>query len=415
MQGKRVVITGLGAITPIGIGKDEFWNALVEGKSGISKITYFDASAMDAQIAAQLKNFDPSLYMEKKEARKLVPFIQYAMAAAKLALEDAKLVITPDNAEEIGTMVGSGIGGIGFLEEQAIILKEKGPSRLSPFTVPYMIANMAAGYVSISTGAKGPNSCVVTACATGTHSIGDAFKIVQRGDAKVMIAGGSEASITPLGVASFCASRALSTSNDTPEKASRPFDAKRNGFVMGEGAGIVILEELEYAKKRGASIYAEVVGYGMSGDAHHITAPAPGGEGAIRAMRMAINDAGLSVNDIDYINAHGTSTELNDKFETMAIKTLFGERAYKIPVSSIKSMVGHLLGAAGAVEMVATVLTIVNGIIPPTINYEDKDPDCDLDYVPNKSRKAIVKTALSNSFGFGGHNAVLCVKKYQDA
>jgi len=403
----RVVITGLGAVTPIGIGAEEFFKNLCLGVSGISRISFFDPSAYSCQIAGQVSDFDPGQFMDKKEARKLVRFIQFGIAAAKLAVQDAALTINESNANEIGVIIGSGIGGINFLEEQAAVLREKGPDRLSPFTVPYMITNMAAGMVSIQLGAKGPNSCVVTACATGTHSIGDAFKIIQRGDAKAMLAGGAEASICPIGVGSFCAARALSA-----EGISRPFDLKRDGFVMGEGAGVVVLEDLEYAKVRGAKIYAEIVGYGMSGDAYHITAPAPGGEGAARAMKLALKDGKLNPEDIDYINAHGTSTELNDKFETMGIKAAFGDQAGKLAISSNKSMVGHLLGAAGAVELIATVLTVNRDIIPPTINYECPDPECDLDYVPNAARKAKVRAAISNSFGFGGHNAVLAVKKF---
>jgi 3-oxoacyl-[acyl-carrier-protein] synthase II len=410
---KRVVITGLGAVTPIGIGHKAFFENLIAGKSGAGRITRFDPAAYTSQVAAEITDFEPEKFMDKKEAHKLVRFIQLAVAAAKLAVGDAGLEITESNADRIGVLIGSGIGGIDFLEQQAYVLKEKGPSRLSPFTVPYDITNMAAGIVSIHLQAKGPNSCVSTACATGTHAIGDAARILQRGDAEVMVAGGSEASICPLGIASFCAARALSTGfNDDPKKASRPFDGKRDGFVMGEGAGVVILETLEYAKARGAQIYAEIVGYGMSGDAYHITAPAPGGEGAARAIKAALKDAHLSPEDIDYINAHGTSTDLNDKYETMAIKTAFGDRAKKLAISSNKSMIGHLLGAAGAVELIATVLTIKNGQVPPTINWEVPDPDCDLDYVPNKSRQMEVKAAISNSFGFGGHNAVLVVKKF---
>jgi 3-oxoacyl-[acyl-carrier-protein] synthase II len=412
MQKIRVVVTGLGCITPIGIGKDAFWNNLIAGKSGISRIMHYDPTGFDCQIAGEVKDFDPSLYMDKKDARRIVRFIQFAIAAAKLAIEDAKFTITPDNANRTGTLIGSGIGGVSFLEEQAKVLMEKGPSKISPFTVPWMIANMAAGQVSIFLGAKGPNSCTVTACATGTNSIGDAMKIIQRGDADAMIAGGTEAAITPLSMAGFSAARALSTRNDAPEKASRPFDKERNGFVMGEGAGIVVLESLEHAQKRGAHIYAELVGYGMSGDAYHITAPAPGGEGAARAISLALSDGGLKPGDIDHINAHGTSTELNDKFETMAIKTVFGPYAKKIAVSSNKSMVGHLLGAAGGVELIATVLSIKNDIVPPTLNLENPDPECDLDYVPGKARKMTVRAAISNSFGFGGHNAVLAAKKF---
>jgi 3-oxoacyl-[acyl-carrier-protein] synthase II len=409
---KRVVITGMGVISPIGIGLDSFWNGLAAGKNAVTKITHFDASKFYSQIAAEVKDFNPADYFDKKEARRLVRFIQFAVAASKMAAENANLTINKENAADIGTIIGSGIGGIGFLEEQVKVLLEKGPDKLSPFTVPYMITDMAAGYVSIKLGAKGPNSCIVTACATGTNCIGEACEVIRRGAAKAMLAGGSEASITPVGVGSFCAARALSPRNDDPEHASRPFDKERNGFVMGEGAGVVILEDLEYAKARGANILAEVVGYGMSGDASHITAPAPGGEGAVRAIRAALKDADLAPEQIDYVNAHGTSTQLNDKFETMALKTVFGDKAKKLPISSNKSMFGHLLGAAGAVELIASVLTIKHGIIPPTINYKVPDPECDLDYVPNTARKAEVKTVLSESFGFGGHNAVLIVKKF---
>lgn len=408
----RVVITGLGVISPIGIGKEVFWKNLTAGQNGIGPITHFAAAGFDSQIAGEVKDFDPGLYLERKEAKKLVRFIQFAVAASKLAVEDAQLQITPDNTDEIGVIIGSGIGGIGFLEEQARTLHEKGPGKLSPFTVPFMITDMAAGYTSILLGVKGPNMCIVTACATGTHCIGEAFKLIQRGAARAVIAGGTEASITPLGVGSFCAARALSTRNDAPAKASRPFDKERNGFVMGEGAGSVILESLEAAQARGAHIYAEIVGFGMSGDAHHITAPAPGGEGAVRAIRAALKDAGLSPDEIDYVNAHGTSTELNDKFETMALKTVFGDHARRLAISSNKSMIGHLLGASGAVEFIATTLSVVNDLAPPTINYENPDPECDLDYVPNQARALKIKAAISNSFGFGGHNAILVVKKF---
>lgn len=409
---KRVVVTGLGAITPIGIGKEAFWENLSAGKNGTDKISRFDASSFSTQIAAEVKDFTPTDYLDKKEARRLVRFIQFAVAAAQLAVKDANLSISEENAPDIGVLIGSGIGGIEFLEQQARNLHEKGPSKISPFTVPYMIADMATGYVSIDLGAKGPNLCVVTACATGTHSIGEAYKIIQRGAAKAMIAGGAEASISPLGVASFCAARALSTRNDDPAHASRPFDKERDGFVIGEGSGVVILEDLEFAKARGAKIYAELIGYGMSGDASHITAPAPGGEGAARAIRAALKDASLSPEQIDYINAHGTSTLLNDKFETMAIKTVFGDHAHKLAISSNKSMIGHLLGASGAVEFIASTLSIVNNTAPPTINHAVPDPECDLDYVPNQARKMTINTAMSNSFGFGGHNAILVVKRY---
>jgi 3-oxoacyl-[acyl-carrier-protein] synthase II len=409
----RVVVTGMGAITPIGIGLEAFWQSLIEGKSGIGPITHFNTEGFDCRIAGEVKGFDPSLYMDKKEARRLVNVLQFAIAAAKMALQDGKLTVSAENANDIGVLIGSGIGGIGFMEEQAVILKEKGPGRVSPFSVPWMITNMAAGMVSIATGAKGPNSCVTTACATGTHATGDAMRILQRGEASAMLAGGTEAAITPLGIASFCSAKALSTRNDAPEKASRPFEHDRDGFVMGEGSGVVLLETLEHAKKRGARIYAEIVGYGMSGDAHHITAPAPGGEGAARAMLAALKDAKLSPTDIKHINAHGTSTELNDKFETMAVKRVFGDWAKKIAISSNKSMIGHLLGAAGAVEFIATVLSVVNDLVPPTINYDTPDPECDLDYTPNSARSMTVEAAMSNSFGFGGHNASLIVKKFK--
>jgi 3-oxoacyl-[acyl-carrier-protein] synthase II len=402
----RVVITGLGVVSPIGTGKETFWANLTAGKNGIGPITHFDTTGFTSRIAGEVKDFEPGLYMEKKEAKRLVKFIQFGVAASKLAIEDANLQITPENAADIGVIFGSGIGGIGFLEEQARTLHEKGPDRLSPFTVPFMITDMAAGYISILLGAKGPNMCVVTACATGTNCIGEAFKLIQRGGATAVIAGGSEAAITPLGIGSFCAARALSNAG------SRPFDKTRDGFVMGEGGGSVILEDLESAQARGARIYAEIAGYGMSGDAYHITSPAPGGEGAIRAIRAALKDAKMSPAEIDYVNAHGTSTELNDKFETMALKTAFGDHARKLAISSNKSMLGHLLGASGAVEFVATTLSVVNDLAPPTINYGTPDPDCDLDYVPNQSRKMAINAAISNSFGFGGHNAILVVKKF---
>ena len=414
MAERRVVVTGLGAVTPIGQGKDDFWKALKEGKSGIGRITHFDPSAFSSHVAGEVKDFDPSLYVDKKEARRLVSFITFAIAASKMALADAKLEINEQNAPDIGVIIGSGIGGIKFLEDQAKVLFEKGPGRCSPFMVPLMICDMAAGMVSIHTGAKGHNACTVTACASGTHSIGDAFEMIVRGSADAMIAGGSEAAITPLGIAGFCAAQALSTANnETPEKASRPFDAKRDGFVMGEGAGIVVLEELEHAKKRGAHIYCEVVGYGASGDAFHMTAPHSEGDGAKRAIRAALKRANMKPEDIDYINAHGTSTELNDKLESMAIKEVFGDHAKKVAVSSTKSMTGHLLGAAGGIEFVAAAMSIKEDFVHPTINYENPDPNCDLDYVPNKGRSMTVRAAMSNSFGFGGHNAILIAKKYK--
>jgi len=407
------VVTGLGVISSIGIGNDAFWQGLSTGKNGIGPITQFDASKFPTKIAGEVQDFNPADYLDKKEARRLVRFIQFAIAAAKMAQKDSGLNVKEQDPDQTGVLIGSGIGGIKMLEDQAKILHEKGPDKLSPFTVPYMITDMAAGYVSIALGAKGPNSCVVTACASGTHSIGEAYEIIKRGAAKVMFAGGSEACVTPLGVASFCAARALSTRNDDPKHASRPFDKERDGFVMGEGCGLVVLEDLEYAKARKAHIYAEVIGYGMSGDANHITAPAPGGEGAVRAIFAALKDAGISPSEIDYVNAHGTSTLLNDKFETMALKTAFGEHAKKLAISSTKSMIGHLLGASGAVELIATTLSMINNVAPPTINYTTPDPECDLDYVPNKARKMPINIAMSNSFGFGGHNAILILKKYQ--
>jgi 3-oxoacyl-[acyl-carrier-protein] synthase II len=412
---RRVVISGLGVISPIGNDLSTFWNNLIAGKSGVGPVTQFDASDYPTRIAAEVKNFDPLDYMDRKEARRMDRFVQFAVAAARQALEHAGLDMNQVDPDRVGVYIGSGIGGLTTWEEQYQVLLNRGPNRVSPFFIPMMISNMAAGQVSIITGAKGPNSTSVSACASGTHSIGDAFRIIQHGDADVMIAGGAESTIRPLAFAGFCAARAMSTRNDEPEKASRPFDKDRDGFVMGEGAGVLILEELEHAKKRGANIIAEIVGYGMSGDAYHLTSPAPGGEGAARAMARAIQDAGLKPEDIDYINAHGTSTDLNDKFETMAIKKAFGDHAYKLAVSSNKSMIGHMLGAAGGVEAVATAMTLKEQIIPPTINYETPDPECDLDYVTNEARRARVRAALSNSFGFGGHNATIALKTYEDA
>jgi len=411
---RRVVITGIGVISPIGNQIDEFWNSLIEGKSGIDLITQFDTSEYPAKIAGEVKGFDPTAFIEKKEARRLDRFTQFAIAAAKMALEDAKLTIDDSNAERVGVYIGSGIGGLHTIEEQHKVLLNKGPKRISPFFIPMLISNMASGQVSIYTGAKGFNSAPISACATGTHAIGDAYHMVKRGDVDVMIAGGTEATITPLAVAGFTSMKAISTRNDDPQRASRPFDRDRDGFVMGEGSGILILESLEHALKRGAKIYAEIIGYGATGDAYHITAPAPEGEGAARAIKMALRVAGIQPEEVDYINAHGTSTDLNDKYETMAIKTAFGDHAYQLAVSSTKSMTGHLLGAAGAVEGIALALTLKNGIIPPTINYETPDPDCDLDYVPNEARKKDVKVGLSNTFGFGGHNATIVMRKYQD-
>lgn len=409
---KRVVVTGIGAITPIGTGKERFWQALKAGQSGIGRISKFDVTDYPTKIAGEVKDFDLIEYIDKKEARRMDRFTQYGVAATKLAIEDAKLDVEKVDSHRFGVVLGSGIGGIETLEKEYEKLMNKGPSRVSPFFIPMMISNIGAGQISMTFGAKGPNTTVVTACASSTNAIGDAFKIIQRGDADVMITGGAESSITPLSVAGFCSMKALSTRNDEPEKASRPFDKDRDGFVMGEGSGILILEELEHAISRGAHIYAEVVGYGMSADAYHITAPAPEGEGAARAMRNAIKDANILPEDIDYINAHGTSTPFNDKFETMAIKSVFGEYAYKLSVSSTKSMTGHLLGAAGGIEAIACSLAIDEGFIPPTINYTTPDIECDLDYVPNEGRKVEVQYALSNSLGFGGHNASIILKKY---
>jgi len=410
---QRVVVTGMGVVTALGSDLPTFWNNLLEGKSGVSLIEAFDTTDYTTKIAAEIKGFDPGLYnIDKKESRKMDRFVQFGVAASQLAIEDAKLAIgTNADPERVGVIVGSGIGGLGTWEDQHTTLMEKGPRRVSPFFIPMMIANMASGQISMITGAKGPNTAAVSACATGTHSIGDSFKMIQRGDADVMICGGAEATIRPIGMAGFCAMRAMSTRNDEPEKASRPFDVDRDGFVMGEGAGVLILESLEHAQARGARIYAEVIGYGMSGDAYHMTDPDP--DGAARCMKKAINDAGIDPATIQYINAHGTSTGAGDKSETTAIKKTFGDHAYKLAVSSTKSMTGHLLGAAGGVEAVILGLTLQNGTIPPTINLDNPDPECDLDYVPNKPRKADVQVALSNSFGFGGHNATIIMRKFE--
>jgi 3-oxoacyl-[acyl-carrier-protein] synthase II len=414
MSVKRVVITGLGIISPIGTGIEKFWSNLLEGKSGIGPITKFDPSELPTRIAGEVKDFNPEDFLDKKEARRMDLFTQYAVAAAKMAIEDSQMDLSKVDLDRMGVILGSGIGGIGTMEEQCKVMINKGPNRTSPFMVPMMIVNMAAGQISIHFGAKGPNITVVSACASGTNAVGDAFKLIQRGDADVVITGGTEASITPLSFSGFCSMKALSTRNEEPTKASRPFDKERDGFVMGEGSAILILETLEHALKRGAKIYAEVLGYGSTADAHHITAPAPEGEGAARAMRMALNDAELQPEDIDYINAHGTSTELNDKFETLAIKRVFGEAAEKVAISSTKSMTGHLLGAAGALELAVCALAIDDGKIPPTINYENPDPDCDLDYVPNAKREKEISYTLSNSLGFGGHNATVILGKYRD-
>src|SRR5690625_4698420 len=413
MNNRRVVITGVGAVASLGNDADTLWDNIIAGKSGIDTITRVNKDDFPVHVAAEIKDFDAKNYMERKEARKMDLFTQYAVAASKMAVEDANLVIDDSNAERVGVWIGCGIGGMDTYEDQHRKFINKGYRRVSPFFVPMLIPDMAAGQVSIQLGAKGINSCTVTACASGTNSIGDAFKAVQRGDVDYIITGGTEAPITNLAFAGFSAMRALSQ-NEVPAKASRPFDKHRDGFVMGEGAGILVLETLESAQKRGAHIYAEIVGYGASGDAHHITAPAPDGEGAARAMKQALEDANITNNDVDYINAHGTSTELNDKYETAAIKKVFGDYAYHLAVSSTKSMTGHLLGAAGGVEAIISVKAIDEGIIPPTINYETPDEACDLDYVPNESRQQDVQVVMSNSFGFGGHNATLVFKKYTE-
>ncbi|MDD9270252.1 beta-ketoacyl-ACP synthase II [Paenibacillus sp. GCM10023248] len=409
---KRVVITGMGVVTALGQDLETFWGNLTSGKSGVSAIENFDVSEYPTRIAAEIKDFNIEDYVDRKESRRMDRFVQFAVAGALNALKDANLNLKEDtDPERVGVSVGSGIGGLNTWEEQHRVLLEKGPKRVSPFFIPMMIANMASGHISMITGAKGPNSTAVTACATGTHSIGDSFKMIQRGDADVMICGGAEATITPIGVAGFCALRAMSTRNEDPHAASRPFDTDRDGFVMGEGSGVLILESLEHAQQRGARIYAEVIGYGMSGDAYHMTDPDP--DGAARCMSRAIKDAGIAPEAITYINAHGTSTPVGDKSETTAIKKALGDHAYKVAVSSTKSMTGHLLGAAGGVEAVICGMTIANSVIAPTINLDNQDPECDLDYVPNTARQAQVEIAMSNSFGFGGHNATIIMKRFQ--
>ena len=409
---RRVVVTGLGLVTPLGIGVDETWTALCKGQSGISEITRFDASGFDTKIAGEVKGFQPKDFLSKKEAKRTQRFIAYAIAASRMALEDSRLAIDRTNENRVGVLTGCGLGGLRLLEETTVALQEKGPQRVTPFFIPMMIGNMAPGMISIYLGAKGPNSSISTACASGTHAVGDAFKIIKRGSADAMITGGVESVITPTCIAGFNAMKALSTRNDEPEKASRPFDRERDGFVVGEGCGIMVLETLEAALERGARIYAEICGYGMSGDGYHMAAPAPDGEGAARCMAAALSDAQMTGDEIDYINAHGTSTQLNDLYETKAIKSVFKEKASSIAVSSTKSMTGHLLGGAGGIETVFTALAISDGIIPPTINLDHPDEECDLDYVPNKARKMVVKSAMTNSFGFGGTNATLILKKY---
>jgi len=410
---KRVVVTGIGVISPIGTGREEYWNALKAGTCGIDKITHFDATDFATQIAAEVKEFNPADYMDRKEAKRMDRFTQFAVAAAGLALKDSNIDLEKVTPERFGTIIGSGVGGIDTLETQHEKLLAKGPGRVSPFLIPMMILNMASGHVSMAYNAKGPNTSVCTACASSTNAIGDAFKIIQRGDADLMFAGGAEASITPLGMAGFCTMKAMSTRNDDPKTASRPFDTDRDGFVMGEGSGVVILEELEHALARNATIYGEVVGYGSTADAYHITSPAPEGEGATRSMKMAMDDAGAKAEDINYVNAHGTSTPYNDKFETMAIKNLLGDHAKNIYVSSTKSMTGHLLGSSGAVEAIAVMLALKEGYIHGTMGMQNQDPELDLNYLPNKGTEAEVNYALSNSLGFGGHNATLCFKRYE--
>ncbi|WP_254564202.1 beta-ketoacyl-ACP synthase II [Oscillatoria sp. HE19RPO] len=413
LERKRVVVTGLGAVTPIGNTLQEYWEGLLSGRNGIGPITLFDPSSHSCRIAGEVKGFDPHDYLEKKEAKRMDRFAQFAIAASKQAIADASFEINELNADQVGIVIGNGIGGMKVMEDQQTIYLNRGPDRCSPFMVPMMIANMAAGLTAIHTGAKGPNSCVVTACAAGSNAVGDAFRLIQGGYAQAMLCGGTEAAVTPLSVAGFAAARAVSTRNDDPLHACRPFDRDRDGFVMGEGAGILLLEELEHALARGAKIYAEMVGYAMTCDAYHMTSPVPGGEGATRAMLLALKDAGLSPEQVSYINAHGTSTAANDKTETNAIKNALGDHAYKIAVSSTKSMTGHLLGGSGGIEAVATVMAVAHDKVPPTINLENPDPECDLDYVPHHSRDCPVNVALSNSFGFGGHNVTLAFAKYQ--
>ncbi|MBI3189229.1 MAG: beta-ketoacyl-ACP synthase II [Ignavibacteriales bacterium] len=409
---RRVVVTGMGAVTPIGIGIEEYWKNAVAGTSGGGNITCFDTTQYDTKIACEVKNFNPLNFIDRKQTNRMDLFTQYAMAAAEMAFKHSGLSLEKENRERIGVIFGSGIGGMWTWHKQMHEMYTGGPGRISPFFVPMMIADIAAGQISMRFGFKGPNYATTSACATSSHAIADAFILIQRGDADIIFSGGSEAAITPMGVGGFNAMKAMSTRNDEPQKASRPFDAQRDGFVMGEGGGVMVLEELSHALDRGATIYAEVAGIGLTADAHHITAPAPGGEGAVRSMRICIQDAGLKPEDVDYINAHGTSTAFNDKSESEAIRTLFGEHAYKLHVSSTKSMVGHLLGAAGAVEAIVTALSIQNDMITPTINYENPDPECDLNYVPNQTIKKTVNVAISNTFGFGGHNASILLKKY---
>jgi len=409
---RRVVATGVGLATPLGIGIENVWQRILNGESGIAPITRFDTALHETKFAGEIKEFKPEDYISPKEIKRMDLFIQYALAASKVAMEDAGLDMGKEDAERAGVVVGTGLGGLPTIEKYHSVLLERGPGRITPFFIPMLIANEAPGHIAIQYGLKGPNLSIVTACATGSHSIGEASRIIQYGDADIMVAGGTEANLTPLTVGGFNAMKALSTRNDAPQKASRPFDKDRNGFVVAEGSGIVVLEELEHALKRGAKIYGEIAGYGYNGDAYHITAPCPDGEGFIRCIKMALKDAGISPDDVDYINAHGTSTELNDYTETLAIKEVFKEKAYKIPVSSTKSMTGHLLGAAGAIEAVFSLLSIRDNVCPPTINYETPDPQCDLDYVPNASRSHRIDIAISNSFGFGGTNSTLVFRRF---
>ncbi len=409
-QTRRVVVTGLGLVTPLGTGLEKTWQALCAGKSGVRRISRFDATGYPSQIAGEVTDFDPAQFIEKKEIKKMDTFIHYAVGASQMAADDAGLKIAPDSAERVGVYIGSGIGGLPAIEHYHKVLLEKGSDRVTPFFIPMVIINLASGQVAIRLGAKGPNSCAVTACATGNHCIGDAFRLIQRGEADVMLAGGAESTICPLAVAGFSAAKALSRRNDDPARASRPFDRDRDGFVLGEGAGVLVLEEYERARQRGARMYCELIGYAMNADAFHITAPPEDGEGAVRCVELALKDAGVAKDEVGYINAHATST-FADKVESLALKKVFGERAYKIPVSSTKSMTGHLLGAAGGVEAAFTVLALHRGVLPPTINLESPDPDCDLDYVPGSARNAAVQVALSNSFGFGGVNACLLFRR----
>ncbi len=410
---QRVVITGMGVVSPLGEGKDEFWKALLSKKSGVGHVSFFDVSQYNSHLDAEVKNFQPESYIEKKKIKRMDRFAQFAFSAAKMAIEDARLNMEEEDPYQVGVIIGSGMGGLQTIEDEHNALLSKGPRRVSPFLIPKIITNIAPGEIAIAYGMKGPNFSLSSACASSSHSIGESMRYIRHGDADVIVAGGSDAAITPLGFAGFCSLKALSTRNDAPQKASRPFDGRRDGFIMGEGAGMIVMESLEHAQKRGAHIYAELVGYRATDDAFHITAPDSTAEASSEAMRLALKDGGIDPREVDYINAHGTSTPLNDKTETLAIKKVFGDYAYKVPISSTKSMTGHLLGAAGAVELIACILSIRDEIIHPTVNYEFPDPDCDLDYVPNESRSKKVKVALSNSLGFGGHNASLVVKEYE--